>query len=213
MTNTLERGVATLRETGDAHGKVKTELARLHASVTELRRALERQATYLVDIASPDARRRRSKQPIAERLASAEKLVRLGAERARITIENSVPADLRTPAMYAAELIAVFSNLLTNAVKAAGEDGRIRATGSARQDGSVRLRLENTGVAVKLEEAERWFLPLQSTTADVDLALGQGMGLGLTITRDILDEYRAKIRFVAPTSDFATAIEIVFPAA
>ncbi len=212
MASTLERAVGTLRETGDVPGKTKVELARLHASVTELRRALERQATYLVDIASPDARRRRSKQPVAERLSAAEKLVRLGAERARITIENHVPADLRTPAMYAAELIAVFSNLLTNAVKAAGEDGRIRATGSARQDGSVRVRLENTGAAVKLDEAERWFLPLQSTTAEVDLSLGQGMGLGLTITRDILDEYRAKIRFVAPTTHFATAIEIVFPA-
>lgn len=212
MANTLEQSVLAVRETADAQGKTKTELARLHASVTDLRMALERQATYLVDIASSDARRRRSKQPIAQRLASAEKLVRLGAERARITVENKVPEDLRTPAMYASELIAVFSNLLTNAVKAAGEEGRIRATASARPDGTVRVRVENTGVAVKLEEAERWFRPLQSTTTDVDLVLGQGMGLGLTITRDILDEYRAKIRFVAPSSNFATAIEILFPA-
>ena len=178
-----------------------------------MRRTLERQASYLLDVATPDARRRRSRQPLAERFDAAVRLVRLSAERKGITIENEVPADLRTPAMYSSELIAVFSNLLTNAVKAAREGGHIRATGSTRADGTTRVRVENTGVAVDLGEAERWFRPFESTTTEVDPVLGQGMGLGLTITRDILDEYQVKIRFVAPSAKFATAIEIIFPAA
>ena len=55
------------------------------------------------------------------------------------------------------------------------------------------------------------FCPFESTTADMDSALGYGMGLGLTITRDILEQYDASIRFVAPSMGYATAIEIQFP--
>jgi signal transduction histidine kinase len=97
-------------------------------------------------------------------------------------------------------------------VKAAGLKGTIRASARKRSDGTVNLRVENTGVAVKLRDRERFFQPFESTTAKIDTVLGQGMGLGLTITRTMLEEYGATIRFVEPMSGFATAIEIVFPA-
>jgi signal transduction histidine kinase len=111
--------------------------------------------------------------------------------------------------MFPAELTVVYSNLLTNAVKAAGEDGEIVARGYSR-DGKQTVVIENTGIAVDLEEAERWFRPFESTTAEVDSTLGRGMGLGLTITRDILEQYGASIRFTAPSEGFATAVEIQF---
>jgi signal transduction histidine kinase len=111
--------------------------------------------------------------------------------------------------MFPAELTAVLSNLLTNAVKAAGQGGRIRATGEV-QDGQVVLRVENTGSAVSPSEGERWFRPFESSTVNVDPVLGQGMGLGLPITRALLEDYRAEIRFVEPRRGFATSVEIVF---
>jgi C4-dicarboxylate-specific signal transduction histidine kinase len=37
------------------------------------------------------------------------------------------------------------------------------------------------------------------------------MGMGLTITRNMLEEYGASIRFVRPSRGFATALEIRFP--
>ena len=113
--------------------------------------------------------------------------------------------------MFAAELTTVFSNLLSNAVKAAGSKGTIRAIAKQRANGTINLRVENTGTVVKPRDRERFFQPFESTTANVDAVLGQGMGLGLTITRAMLEEYGATIRFVEPTSGFATAIEIVFP--
>ncbi len=113
--------------------------------------------------------------------------------------------------MFPAELMSVFSNLLTNAVKAAGDRGSIRASGWARPDGGAILAIENTGVAVDLADSEHWFLPFELTTTDMDSVLGYGMGLGLTITRDILEQHDASIRFVAPSMGYATAIEIQFP--
>jgi signal transduction histidine kinase len=113
--------------------------------------------------------------------------------------------------MFPAEITLVFSNLLTNAVKAAGRKGRVRAKARADADGNIHLKIENTGVAVKFQESERWFRPFESTTVATDPVLGQGMGLGLPITRNMLEDYGATIEFVTPSPGFATALEIVFP--
>ena len=176
----------------------------------DLKRGLERQAAYLMDIETPDARRRRSRQRLGERFDVATRLVQHQAERRGIDIENWIPSDFKSPPMFPAELTAVFANLLTNAVKAAGEGGCIRASASRNVD-QVRIRIQNTGDAVRLEDAERWFKPFQSTTTDVHPALGQGMGLGLTITRNLLELYGAIVTFVRPDSPFATAVEVALP--
>ena len=115
--------------------------------------------------------------------------------------------------MFPAELTAVFSNLLTNAIKAAGEGGTIRAEGEIGSSGGrPLLRVQNTGVAVDPKDGEKWFRPFASSTSDVDPALGKGMGLGLTITRRILEEYGAAIRFGKPRAGFAACLEIDFGA-
>jgi len=112
--------------------------------------------------------------------------------------------------MFPAELTTVFSNLLTNAVKAAGSGGTIRALGAITKEGPT-ITIENTGQRVRVAEGERWFKPFESTTTVVDPILGQGMGLGLPITRNMLEQYGAEIRFAEPNTGFSTAIRITFP--
>ena len=180
------------------------------AAAIDLTQWIERHASYLVDVVTPDARRRRSRQRVAERFDAAVRLVKHSAERRNVTIDNRIPPALRTLPMFPAELTTVLANILTNAVKGAREDGRIVA--SADSDGrALQVRVQNTGVSVNLEEAERWFEPFESTTEEVNPVLGQGMGLGLTITRRILDYYGISIGFVEPNSAYATAIEMTFP--
>ena len=180
------------------------------AAAVDLTQWIERHASYLVDVVTPDARRRRSRQYAADRFNAAFRLVRHSAERRNTQIENRIPSGVKTLPMFPAELTTVFANLLTNAVKAAGEGGRIEAT--ATSDSRVlRVRVQNTGTAVDLDDAERWFGPFESTTEDVDPALGQGMGLGLTLTRRILDYYGISVGFVKPDPPYSTAIEMVFP--
>jgi signal transduction histidine kinase len=112
--------------------------------------------------------------------------------------------------MFPAEVTAVFANLLTNAVKAAGQKGRIRARGRSGKE-AVSVTIENTGAAVSLDEAERWFLPFESTTTTVDPVLGQGMGLGLPITRRIVEEYGGEVIFARPATGYATAVRLTLP--
>lgn len=210
IARSVDQALRRIRESVGLSAEHKRELGSLQKSVGDLRRMLERQASYLIDVVSPDARRRRSRQSLAKRFDSAIKLVAFAADKRAIKITNQLTDDLKSPPMFPAELTAIFSNLLTNAIKAAGKKGRVRASGKQLREQLV-VRIENTGRAVQLREAERWFQPFESSTAQVDAVLGQGMGLGLPITRSMLEEYGATIKFVAPTSGFATAIEITFP--
>ncbi len=211
MAATIETAMLRVKERSGLPVPLRGELVRLASAVGDLRRNVERQAAHLVDVVTPDARRRRSRQKLAERFNAARRFVDRIAEARAIEIKNDIGADLRSPAMFSAELTTAFTNLLTNALKAAGEHGRIRASADQKDDGSVVVRLENTGVAVDLADAERWFRPFESTTTETDPVLGQGMGLGLTITRDILAEVGAGIEFVSPRKSYATAVQITFP--
>jgi signal transduction histidine kinase len=211
MAEAIERTLAKISNMQGLPKEHRRQLAILNRDVGDLKRTVERQASYLVDVVTPDARRRRSRQAIADRFDTGAKLVASSAERQDIKLINKIPTDLRSPPMFAAELTTVFSNLLSNAVKAAGKKGVIRATARERANGTISLRVENTGAAVKVRDRERFFQPFESTTTKVDAVLGQGMGLGLTLTRAMLEEYGATIKFVEPSGGFATAVEIVFP--
>lgn len=209
----VDTALRNLRDASQRSGRSAREtkdLTLIVRTMGDLRRNLERQASYLVDVVTPDARRRRSRLKISERFDAGARLVAHVAEARRTQIQNRIPADIASPPMFAAELTTIFSNLLTNAVKAAGEEGIIRATGKRNAD-AVTLRIENTGVAVPPAKGERWFRPFESSTTRVDAVLGQGMGLGLPITRSMLAEYGGTIKFVEPSTSFSTAVEIVLP--
>ena len=204
----VERCIKDLEDPSERH--MRRRLVKIRSAIASLKLGLERQASYLLDITTPDARRRRSRQPLGERFDAAARLVRQQAERRGVEIVNSISTSLKSPPLFRAELTTIFSNLLTNAIKAAGENGCIR--GSASDDsGRLRIRVENTGQAVDIKDAERWFKPFESTTSEVDPVLGQGMGLGLTITRYVLESYGAQVSFVEPSESYATAIEVAFP--
>ncbi len=211
MSKALEAAVVELEKVLSLNIGQRKKLVHLRGAIEDLRRGIERQASYLTDVISPDARRRRSRQKLAHRFDAGKRLVAAIAARRGVEIENAIPADFKSPPMFQAELTVVFSNLLTNAVKAAGDDGRIRATGKLDREGQIVLKIENTGVAIHLNEAERWFRPFESTTIETDPVLGQGMGMGLPITRNMLEEYGATIQFVPPSRGFATALELTFP--
>lgn len=209
LVEAQEKAIAAIRNDIES-SKAATKLGFVASQLGELRRSLERQASYLTEIVSPDRRRRRSRQDLKARFEAASRLLSPAAEKRDVEIRNRIPEELRSPPMFSAEVVAVFTNLLTNAIKAAGHDGVIVATGREASNGTVTIRVENTGKRVAVGTSEKWFKPFVSTSTESDPVLGVGMGLGLTITRRILDEYSATIRFVEPSGQYSTAVEIRF---
>lgn len=205
LVEVLER---IARSTSDQH--TATRLRAVAADARDLRERLRRNALYLTEVTGVEGRRRRSRQKLRERVEQVLGFFTSAIERRRHTIDLDVPSELVTPPLFPAELVAIISNLLSNAIKFALEVGRVRIS-AEEDDVRMVLRVENTGQAVELHSAERWFEPFRSTTAEVDESLGQGMGLGLTITRSMVDEYGGRVLFVQPTPGYATAVEVEFP--
>ena len=77
LVQAIDSALGRIRDdvSGPGSRKIRTEIAEAHQSVTDLRRRLERQASYLVDVVTPDSRRRRSRQKLAERFDAAARLV------------------------------------------------------------------------------------------------------------------------------------------
>ena len=213
MAGAIERACEKLQSDNNLSRDTRKAVGAVRKSIGDLRRVIERQASYLTDITAPDSRRRRARLRLRDRFEAAVRLVSPAIERRGIDIEQDIEEEIKTPPMFPAEMTVVFSNLLTNAVKAAGQNGIISASASNRSEGELVFRIENTGTQMNLAEGERWFRPFETTTTKTDPVLGQGMGMGLPITRSILEEYGATISFVKPSKRFATALEIRFPGA
>lgn len=176
----------------------------------ELAHTLARQSSYLTDVLSADPRRRRSQVKVRERVESVLRFLAGPLSAKGITVRAEVGADLRTAPMFPAEVMIMLTNLLTNAVKNAAEGGNIWIEGRDLGN-AIEVTISNDGAAVDLDEAERWFLPFESTTTIVDDVLGQGLGLGLPIVRALTDDYRGDVRFVEPTHGPGTSIRVVLP--
>ena len=206
LIDNIERAV--LAESGNSLRRATHE--RLLASARDLRQSIDRQAAYLTDLVSADARRRRSRQDISAAFDSAAALLRRAAQARKISIVNNIPISIKSPPMFKSELVSAITNILSNAVKAAGDNGMIDASGIRTKDAIV-VRIQNSGRAIDLADAEKWFEPFASTTTATQPLLGQGMGLGLTITRRLIESYRGTVTFARPDSAFATALVIEFP--
>jgi signal transduction histidine kinase len=184
---------------------------RVVKALDDLSHTLARQSSYLTDVLVADPRRRRSRVRITERLDVVRRLLSDQLARLDVTIEDALPPDLKTPPMFPAEVGVMLTNLLTNAVKNAGSPGKVRVVGELLGVRGATLFVQNTGISVDLRESERWFLPFESTTVEVNEVLGQGLGLGLPITRALVEDYRGTIRFVEPPPGFATSIRVDLP--
>lgn len=210
MAESLEAEANELQ--ADLSSSASRKFSRFQASLGDLRRNLERNASYLTDVISLDARRRRTRQDVKTLFDAVCGFLDRPIRDQQLTIENRLPKDLESRPMFKAEMTALLTNIISNAIKAAGDKGRIRAEGEIDGNKHLRLVIQNSGAEVNLRKSELHFRPFESTTVKVDPLLGQGMGMGLPITRRIVEEYGGTIHFIQPrSSKFKSAIEIVLP--
>lgn len=139
---------------------------------------------------------RESKKPIpvtiSELLDSVLELQSRRIQLQRISIERSYAAS-GTIHGYPVELRQVFLNLISNAIQAMPNGGRLRV--SVREHSNrhsrrgIAVTIVDTGVGVSREDAKRLFEPFFSTKAE------KGTGLGLWISRGIVQKYEGSLSF------------------
>lgn len=103
------------------------------------------------------------------------------------------------------ELLQVWANLLSNALQAVGQAGRV-VMRCRRDGGAVEVEVEDDGHGIAPSVAERVFEPFFTTKAH-----GEGTGLGLDIAKRIAESHGGSIRFESEPG--RTVFRVSLPAA
>lgn len=208
----LRRAHTTLQQLADqlatgAKERVTAELVRLNRWID----TAEHQGELLGLLIARESRSRRQRIAIRPVVEAVKQAFDSYARDYAIDLANEVPETLRTPPMFEAELTAVLINLITNAFKAVRDQPTRRVVvRGAVMDKAVAIRVEDTGVGLARADWEEYFKPFVGDS-EPDPLLGEGTGLGLKIVRDFVDIYGGQARFVPPTPDWRTSIEVTFP--
>jgi len=187
----------TARELDRNLGNIKEELNRLNRLVNEFL-AAGRQAPP--KLAPCDLR---------AMVRDAVTLVEKQAKTQDIKITTTLAEDLPEIQADAAQMKTCFLNILTNAVQAMPDGGRIRITAERvrKPDDheSLEVRFADTGPGIPAEEREKVFAPYFSTKTT-------GFGLGLAITRKIVEDHGGRIYVSGgATSGVEMVVELPLP--
>jgi PAS domain S-box-containing protein len=132
-------------------------------------------------------------------------------QTANITLERDYLSE-GTVHGFPSELKQVFMNLISNAIQAMPQGGRIRVrlTETAEWQGrpaGVKIFISDTGGGIAPENAKRLFEPFFTTKST------KGTGLGLWISRGIVQKHEGSLRFrtVFGPSGAVTAFHIFLP--
>jgi PAS domain S-box-containing protein len=150
--------------------------------------------------------------PLAELLDDVLELQQRPMQSANITLERDYRGE-GTVHGFPSELKQVFMNLVSNAIQAMPQGGRMRVrltktVGWRGRPAGVKVFISDNGVGISPENAKRLFEPFFTTKAT------KGTGLGLWISRGIVQKHEGTLRFrtVFGPSSTATAFHVFLPA-
>jgi signal transduction histidine kinase len=185
-------------------GRVPDELRRpVEISLTEIDR-LDRVVRGVLQLghASTATRTRFSLRDVVVQALDA---TRPAIERRDVRIIESHDAGNDFVSGDAEQLMAMVMNLLINAAEAMDSAGAIHVMVS-RQEHSVRLRVEDDGGGIALEDRDRIFAPFVTTKRN-------GTGLGLALAQRTIEAHHGTIAVVEPVRGTGAAIEVTLPLA
>ena len=123
----------------------------------------------------------------------------------RTALSQAVPdvvADLRS-------IKQIALNILSNSIRFTPAGGQIVVSTSYEANGSVVLRVRDTGVGMTRSELEQAMKPFRQVSAQ-SRHRGDGTGLGLPLTKAMVDANRA-IFAISSAPNEGTLVEIAFP--
>lgn len=123
----------------------------------------------------------------------------------RTALSHAVPdvvADLRS-------IKQIALNILSNSIRFTPSGGQIVVSTSYETNGSVVLRIRDTGVGMTRSELDQAMKPFRQVSTQ-SRHRGEGTGLGLPLTKAMVDANRA-IFAISSTPNEGTLVEIAFP--
>ncbi|MDR9812693.1 ATP-binding protein [Rhizobium hidalgonense] len=124
----------------------------------------------------------------------------------RTALSHAVPevvADLRSVKQIAL-------NILSNAIRFTPSGGQIVVSTSYEANGSVVLRVRDTGIGMTRSELDQAMKPFRQVSSTQSRHRGDGTGLGLPLTKAMVDANRAVFSINSAPNE-GTLVEITFP--
>lgn len=124
----------------------------------------------------------------------------------RTALSQSVPnvvADLRS-------IKQIVLNILSNAIRFTPSGGQIIVSTAYESNGSVTLRVRDTGIGMSRAELDQAMKPFRQVSPGGARLRGDGTGLGLPLTKAMADANRASFA-IHSTPNEGTLVEISFP--
>ena len=160
----------------------------LERQVAEIREASSRIAGLIRSVKTythMDQGHGQDRVDINEGLRSTLLMLGTRLKRQRISLHTELAEDLPLWEVWPGELNQVWTNLITNALDAMGEDGHLILR-SRSSGGGIEVEIEDSGPGIPEDIQTRIWEPFFTTKR-----LGEGTGMGLDIVKKILDRHRA----------------------
>jgi PAS domain S-box-containing protein len=184
--------------------------------------SLDGDAAELVDMAEREVRRlsnlsrqtlaphRETKLPVVTKLSEllddvcAMYKPRLQAAKIELERNYTIAGEVT---IYPSELRQVFTNLITNAIDAIGQKGKLSIAIEQAPDHQVVVKVRDTGCGIPQENLNVIFEPFFSTKGE------QGTGIGLWVIKGIVDKLGGKVQVESSTTgETGTCFSIFLPA-
>ncbi len=146
---------------------------------------------------------------IAATLRSCLNIVRERAHAAELDLAAELPD--RLPELRADEraIKQVLLNLLSNAVKFTKPGGQVTVSAALETDGSLVVRVADTGIGIAQEDLARVFAPFEQVENAMSRT-AEGTGLGLPLVRSLVELHGGRIE-IDSTPGVGTTVTVLLP--
>ncbi|MCO6187072.1 PAS domain S-box protein [Rhizobium sp. L1K21] len=145
-----------------------------------------------------------------ETIAEAVSLVQPQANAQRVIIRTSLSQSVPEVVADTRSIKQIAINILANAIKFTSSGGQIVVSTVYQPNGSVLLRIRDTGSGMTREELEQAMKPFRQVSGRSARKRGDGTGLGLPLTKAMTEANRASFS-ISSTPNEGTLVEIAFP--
>jgi PAS domain S-box-containing protein len=144
-----------------------------------------------------------------ETISEAVALVQPQANAQRVIIRTSLSTNVPQIVADLRSIKQIALNILSNAIRFTPSGGQIVVSTAYEANGSVVLRIRDTGVGMTRSELEQAMKPFRQVTTGARKR-GDGTGLGLPLTKAMVDANRANFT-INSTPNEGTLVEVIFP--